>query len=120
MKGCENMEIIMPRGDIRQVMFSAQGDDQDAAVCDFDEIYFTVKHAYTDRMYLFQKKLSTGGIRLTDDGYYQFTIQPKDTDRLPFGDYIFDIEVVRGNDIKQTFIGHLKLTEEVTYSENER
>ena len=114
------MEIIMPRGDLRQIMFSAQGDDLETSISDFDEIYFTVKHTFTDRMYLFQKKLSTGGIRLTENGNYQFTIQPKDTDKLPFGDYVFDIEVVRGSDIKQTFVGHLKLTEEVTYSENER
>ena len=114
------MEIIMPRGDLRQVTFTAQGDNQRTLVSDFDEIFFTVKKTFTDRMFLFQKRLSTGGIKLTEEGAYQFTIQPKDTDRLPFGSYVFDIEVIRGDDIKQTFTGHLKLTEEATYSENER
>ena len=115
------MGITMPRGDIRPVRFSIRSPDggENNTVSDFDEIYFTVKQNFRMKTFLFQKRLTTNEIALQEDGSFKFTIQPQDTDNLMFGTYYFDIEVVKEEEIKQTFVGNLILTEEATYSENE-
>lgn len=118
------LSITMPRGDIRPVYFTVyenNGDDEEKTMYDgnFDEIYFTVKTGYNKKEYLFQKRLSTGEIELLEDGVYQFVIEPEDTDNLKFGAYVFDIELVAGTDIKQTFTGDLTLTNESTHVYNE-
>ena len=114
-------DIEMPRGDLRQIAFTVHSaDSENSIVTDFDEIYFTVKKNYTDKVFLFQKKLTTGDIELTESGDFQFTIQPEDTDKMAFGQYVFDVEVIRGNEIKQTLIvGYIRLTEEVTHVKDE-
>lgn len=112
------MVIEMPRGDIRPVNFSIENPDEEIDIV-FDEIYFTVKSSFTARKFLFQKRLSTGEIELMEDGSYQFTIQPEDTDSLSIGKYVFDLEVIYGTTVKQTFVGELRLTNEVTFAENE-
>jgi hypothetical protein len=115
------MTISMPRGDIRPVYFSVRNNDEEQTMYEgaFDEIYFTVKTAFNKNEYLFQKRLSTGEIELTEDGDYQFVIEPDDTDGLKFGKYVFDIELIAGSDIKQTFVGELTLTDEATHRRNE-
>lgn len=111
------LSISMPRGDIRSVSFTVK--DETKADVILDEIFFTVKENYNKGPYLFQKRLSTGEIERQDDGSYQFMIRPEDTNGLKFKDYVFDIEVLAGTDIKQTFVGSLQLTSEVTHAENE-
>ena len=114
-----NFNIIMPRGDIRPVRFTVRSPDTQEVVSDLDEVYFTVKRNYTDRDFLFQKRLTNGDIEKLQDDSYQFSIMPGDTDGLKIGKYVFDIELVRGNDLKQTFAGDFVLTNEVTFAENE-
>lgn len=111
------MNITMPRGDIRPVSFTINGSQEGVA---FDNIYFTVKKNHKERDALFQKTLASGTIELMEDGTYQFTIEPEDTDGLNYGQYVFDIEVVSESaHIKQTFLGTLVLTQEVTFAANE-
>ena len=109
----------MPRGDLRTVRFSVLNPDGSAADVSFDEIYFTVKNAFSDKQYRFQKRLTAGQIERLDDGSYQFVIEPEDTDGLRVTKYVFDIELVANGEIKQTFVGELALTNEVTFAENE-
>lgn len=113
------MTITMPRGDIRQVNFTISTNDGSDLGINFSEIYFTVKSAFNKTEYVLQKRLSTGEIELMDNGSYQFTIESYDTDNLKIGRYVFDIEVVAGQQVKQTFVGDLILTNEVTFVENE-
>lgn len=113
------MNIEMPRGDLRPVRFTIRNPDGSAANIPFDEIYFTVKSNHTDKNYLIQKRLSDGGIARLDDGSYQFIILPEDTDNLRMTAYVFDIELVYRNAIKQTTVGKLTLTSEVTHAGNE-
>lgn len=113
------MTITMPRGDIRPVNFFIY-DANDALVdIAFDEIYFSVKKSYLDKTPLFQKRLSDGGISSLGNGEYRFLIEAADTDNLRIGKYVFDIEVVKGTEIKQTSVGDLNLTNEVTFVTNE-
>lgn len=118
----ENMSIIMPRGDIREVLFNVYVDEDGEEVIytdDFDEIYFTVKEFFEDEEYLFQKRLTSGTITKDETSTYHIPIEPEDTNDLEFGEYMFDIELVTGNSIKQTTTGRLILTYESTYASNE-
>ena len=113
------MEITMPRGDIRPVRFLIKGENGDPASVLFTEIYVTFKKSFIDKTYLFQKRLSDGTVLQLDVGDYEFIIMPEDTDGLKITDYVFDIEVLYEDQIKQTFVGKLILTNEVTFAENE-
>ena len=116
------MRISMPRGDIHYVEFAVSADDEFSGL-DYDEIYFTVKRKYTDTEYLFQKRLSTGGITKIDDGVYRIKINPEDTDNLAINKsgewYDCDIEVKYQDLVKTTYTGEFVLTKEVTHSANE-
>lgn len=90
----------------------------ESAYTDFDEIYFTVKKNTKTTEIVFQKKLSDGSISL-DGEQFVFTIQPEDTNELKYDTYACDIELVKTGVIKQTFIGQLTITEEVTFASNE-
>jgi hypothetical protein len=108
--------INLPRGDIRHVKFKVLSGGEEFT--ELDEIYFTVKSNTKTEKIIFQKKLSSGDIVLGEDGFYHFTIYDTDTDDLSYGVYRFDIEIV-GDEIKQTKLGTLELTEEVTFAANE-
>ena len=114
------MKICMPRGDIRDVRFTVYDNTgQRISTVPFDEIYVTFKSSTNTAAYLFQKRLTDGTVWQEDTGIYQFRIVPEDTDALRIGSYVFDIELVYGNEIKQTTIGMLELLPEVTYAANE-
>lgn len=114
------MEIEMPRGDRRLVRFSVNMNDGTDPP-EFTEIYASFKKSYYDQQLLFQKKLSDGTIIRLEDGTYQFTIEPEDTDGLTYAkDRVFDIEFIYLDIIKETVKGRFILTEEVTYASNER
>ena len=113
------MNITMPRGDLRPVNFTVSDSDGQPANLEFDEIYFTVKASFLDKNFLFQKRLGDGSITREADGSYSFAILPEDTDHLRIAKYVFDIELVQNGLIKQTTVGELALTNEVTFAENE-
>lgn len=122
------MRIQMPRGDLRLVRFLVNDRNGTATDVDFSEIYFTVKRSPKDRLFEFQKRLSTGGIVKLGLGDYQLRIEPRDTDKMlvnniRFPNYVFDIQVeYEAEDhlfIKESFSGDLVLTDEITYAENE-
>ena len=110
----------MPRGDYRPFKFKLRNKDKTEFNQDVDEIYITFKKNHHKEEYLFQKKLSAGDIIKDEEGYYHSAILPEDTDGLDFGKYEFDIEIYNENPkIKQTIIGILELTKEITYATNE-
>lgn len=117
------MRISMPRGDIRKVPFMVTNPDGKPAGIDFDEIYFTVKRKASDTSFLFQKRLSTGGITKNDTNNYEIKISPEDTNNLlvnrPGEFYEFDIQLDYRNEIKETTCGELVITKEITYASNE-
>ena len=112
-------KIEFPRGDsyTRGFMLEVNGSiDMDP----FDEIYFTVKKFNSETVFLFQKRLSTGGIIDNGAGEYELQILPEDTDGLSFGEYKCDIEFRRlATNWKKTFTGKMKLGEETTHHANE-
>lgn len=113
------MRISMPRGDIRLVRFLINDPNGTATDIDFTEIYFTVKKTSKDRLYQFQKRLSTGSIEKLDLGDYQVKIEPNDTSKMMYGNYKFDVQLQYEDQLKETFVGDFVLTDEITYNENE-
>lgn len=113
------MRIAMPRGDIYPVRFQVYETETEITHIDFTQIYMTCKRSTKDVNPLFQKSLSAGTIVKISDGDYQFRIEPEDTNNLQFGDYVFDIELIYEDQIKQTTCGTLKICDEVTYAVNE-
>lgn len=113
------IEITMPRGDLKKCRFWIKNEYGEASDIEFDEIYFTVKRNFYDQDFIFQKKLSDNTIVKLEDGSYQFVIEPADTNDCAVGRHVCDIEIVEEGSIKQTVVGTLDLTNEVTYARNE-
>ena len=113
------MRITMPRGDIRNVQFTIRDMNGNIVTTDFTEIYITCKKRCTDKVVCFQKTLSDQTIEKVEDGVYRMTIEPDDTNYLEFGNYVFDIQLDYEDMIKQTTVGILTLTDEVTNVEDE-
>lgn len=113
------MKLEFPRGDSYEKGFIMKSRSTREPVTEvFDEIYFTVKTFASDEEFLFQKTLTGGGITSDGEGHYTLLIAPEDTDDLDFREYDVDFEFVKGT-FKRTFYGVLKLTKEVTHSNNE-
>ena len=116
------LHISMPRGDIRSIRFQVFSNLETEEICDVDftEIYMTVKADVYAQDYLFQKRLSTGGIEKLGIGDYRVKLEKADTDPLDFNKtYPFDIELIYENEINQTELGELEITPEVTCKWNE-
>lgn len=119
------MEIKMPRGDLRNVKFSITDSAGVIVTTSFDEIYITFKENTTDEKVLFQKKLTDDTITKDQDSFYHFAIKPEDTNKLKYREYVFDIELYIEDAetgttlVKQTTLGKLILTDEVTFIANE-
>lgn len=116
------MTITMNRGDSENISFTVKDAQGEPIEFTLDEIYFSVKKTANDRNVLFQKRKSDGEIVDDGEGGYTFTILPEDTDKLGFGKYVFDIEVISTAvtpAIKKSFVGELILNPEVTHIYNE-
>ena len=113
------MEIVMPRGDLRNIKFNILDENKKVVSLEFDEIFISFKTNSTKKDLLFQKKLSNGTITKDEENYYHFKIEPEDTNNLIYGTYVFDIELIKENLIKQTTVGKLEITDEVTFAINE-
>lgn len=57
-----------------------------------EEIYFVVKKRWTDKEPLIIKDLND--MTFDEEGYYHFTIDPTDTENIPYGQYVWDFTPV--------------------------
>lgn len=108
----------MPRGDIRLIRFKVYDASGEVFLKGLTDVYFTVKRTAEQWEPAISKSISAGTISKVGDDYV-IVLEPEDTDGLDFGSYVYDIELVRGNVLKQTFSGSMILTEEVTHADNE-
>lgn len=111
------MELI--RGDTLNLKFIRKNKSGEVITTKPDKLFFTVKSSYYTKNYLFQKRLDKDINFSEEDNYYRFTINPKDTDNLDYGNYVYDIETINGDIVKTIAKGILKIKEEVTFAENE-
>ena len=54
------------------------------------------------------------------DGYYQFELSSKDTSKLAYGSYQYDIELKIGDYVKTLILGTITLTDEITFQGDEK
>lgn len=107
--------ITMPRGDLKNVHFTVHDANDLEVSKGFTQITFTVKANTSSRKIVIQKKLTAGTIT-RNGNVYSFSIKPEDTDHLDYGTYYYDIELISGDLLHQTFVGKLIITEEVTFA----
>lgn len=113
------MQLEFARGDSYERGFILKdATTKQPILTEWDEVYFTVKKLSTDHDFLFQKRMTTGGIVYDGEGHYTLFILPSDTNSMAFGEYDCDIELKKDN-YKRTFYGTLRLMKEVTHAYNE-
>lgn len=112
------MNIV--RGDTKYYKFQRKKKHDGSVITELpDKLYFTVKYDYNIEDIVIQKTLEKGIIFDPEDNYYYITINPDDTNDLPYGKYVYDIEVIK-NGVKQTIaIGEISIANEVTFYRNE-
>lgn len=108
------IEII--RGDTCPFSFKRRDKNNDVITEPADKLYFTIKQSYQTDEVLIQKTIDDMSF---DDGTYRFVIEPEDTNDMEYGIYVFDIEVIT-DEYKQTIArGQIRISEEVTFQEDE-
>lgn len=114
----ENLE--MTRGDTLKLKFQRRTENKEVIFEKVDEMFMTFKKSIYSEKILFQKSLEDGTIIYDKDtGYYHVIIEPADTENLSYyKDYVFDVEIKKGNVVKTIIKGNLNLTEEVTFACN--
>lgn len=115
MNSCSALQMI--RGDTAKYKFQRLDAAGQVITTMPDFLYFTVKETVNKLAIVFQKTLDD--MTVDQDGTYHFTIDPKDTNGLQYGDYAYDLEVI-ADDIKTTIaIGTFTIKPEVTWAQNE-
>ena len=104
-----NYRIDMARGDTLSFALEFEGLGQD-----LDSAFFTVKTTATDTEPLFQKSLTDGISKVSDDKYL-VRIAPDDTSDLDAGEYNFDMQISANGDVFTIMLGVLVLAQDVTF-----
>lgn len=104
----ERQKISMVRGDTG--VFALNIKDADGNDYDYsdDTVVFTVKTDTSSDTALFQKEVEYGE---------DVVIEPADTEDLPYGDYVYDVQVTTSDGVVDTVIqpNKFRLLEEVTF-----
>ena len=103
----ESGRILLTRGDTAYINVVVADDAGDYTPQDGDQIKLTVKRSTADKDTLIQKTVSDGVVK----------IEPKDTETLDYGTYVYDCQLTTAAGDVYTFIPptDFVLQEEVTY-----
>jgi hypothetical protein len=114
------MDFEFPRGDTKIFKFNLKDKNgEELSLSNTDKLFFTVKKSTKTDIVIFQKTLGNG-IEYQSDNYYHVTINSDDTAELPYGTYMYDIELKTATGIVKTLIlGTITLTDEVTWKGDE-
>lgn len=105
------------RGDTAGYNFQRKDAEGNVITTTPDALYFTVKAKWTDEKALIQKTIND--MTKDEDGTWHFVIQSGETDGLPYGNYVYDIEVIDDDAVQTISKGMLTITEEATWQVNE-
>lgn len=96
-------QITLVRGDTLVIDLAIETISENSYIPDpGDKIYFALKTTFGERFPLLVKQIPTDTLVLT--------LEPSDTKKLPFGDYIYDIEVQLNDGYVDTIINGAKFT----------
>lgn len=110
--------LSMTRGDSATFHFHREDADGKVITTEATKIFFTVKSNAENEAFVIQKTIED--FVFDENSEYHFTINPDDTNDLAYGDYVYDLEVIREDGSKQTISkGTFTLTWESTWASNE-
>lgn len=113
------MDLEFIRGDTQYIQFKLKdGNGNPIQLTDDEKLYFTVKQNQNSKKILIQKTYPSDII--FSDGYYQFELSSKDTSKLAYGSYQYDIELKIGEYVKTLSLGTITLTDEITFQGDEK
>ena len=104
----QNNNIVIIRGDSGAFTISiADTNGSPVALTDGDVLTFTLRRTPRSSTIVLQKTITDGTL----------TINPSDTQDMPFGSYVYDVELKRADGYTDTIISphEFLLLEEVTY-----
>lgn len=110
-------ELSQTRGDTVGYTFQRLNADGEVITTAPQSLYFTVKHKFTDKEAVLQKKMDE--MTMDQDGTWHFVLQSEDTESLDYGVYVYDIQVTDNDAVTTIAKGNLKLTGEATWAVNE-
>lgn len=113
----KEFDIEFPRGDTPPFEFTLELEDGELLE-DVDEIYFTMKKSYSTSEMILQKRLSRGEIN-QEGNVFSFVFKHLETATLPYGNYVYDVQIMLGEYVKTIIMGQITLTNESTFLENE-
>jgi len=99
-------KISLVRGDTLRMQVEILVDDEPYTPVDGDKVRFALKQNYSSSRTLIYKMIYNDDLILY--------LEPKDTKKLAFGNYVYDIEITFANGDVDTFIkGEFELLPEV-------
>jgi hypothetical protein len=118
----QNINLI--RGDTNTITFKIIGENGEKyTIDDKDKLYFTVKENYFENGCVLQKTYGKGISFNTETEEYEVEFTSECTCNLPFGRFVYDIELVIIRDgkkiVKTLCKGKFTVDKEVTCKENE-
>jgi hypothetical protein len=96
----------MTRGDDEDLTVSYRKDGVTVPFVTGDTVSLTVKKSINDSVSIIQSRATT----FTEEGKALITITHAQTENLPYGDYVYDVEVVSANGKHTTIISYHKFT----------
>lgn len=113
------MDIEFIRGDTQFIQFQLKdGAGNPIQLTEDEKMYFTIKQNQNSKEILIQKKYPSD---ITfSDGYYKFELSSKDTSKLAYGTYQYDIELKINEFVKTLTLGTITLTDEITFQGDEK
>lgn len=109
-----NQPISITRGDSKYYRYYNTSKDGDhVPLVEGDKIFFTVKKSTKTEDIIFQRIITD----FDNDGGAFIEIYPEDTNGLEYGDYVYDIQLIRHTGYVKTTIkpALFRITDEVTY-----
>lgn len=79
---------------------------------DLSSMTFGVKKSYEDNFFTIRKSFNNG-ITKIEDGKYQISVSPQETQGLEIGQYVFDLRFTLGSVIKTPLSGYISVLETV-------
>lgn len=101
------------RGDTVSYTFQRKDTEGQAIKTRPEAIFFTVKNTFNTAEICIQKNINQ--MTMNNDGTWRFTIEHDDTAELPYGVYVFDLQITDNGAVTTVAKGQFKLTQEATW-----
>lgn len=101
------------RGDTVSYTFQRKDTEGSVITTIPEAIFFTVKSTFNTPKVLIQKSILQMAMDI--HGVWRFTIENSDTENLPYGVYVFDLQITENGAVTTVAKGKFELTQEATW-----